>query len=310
MPVQHTRDGPEEEASFAAQMMQQVQRLADNQERAMAEVRAQCELLRQDNLLMKAQIDSMARGRGSTATERTPTSDGDTPLELVNQLTGRTAAPSDEAVIPVDLLVSDKMKGRIWAHEAIDVGDLVRSTDKKKEKEAEDTDVPLEVRELTPKQWIAAWNIYTAIYLQQHSEAAMGLAVHFQQVNKLMDREGDWQRYDWVYRKFIQHGIKKWGDPVSNLYTDALIAPKAGVKGRGEAQGNKKGGARPSVKYCYEFNNKGACFKYSCQFKHSCLKCHKEGHAAKGCRSTQDRSKGDKTDQSFRSRPVQSKQNK
>ncbi|XP_070204476.1 uncharacterized protein [Littorina saxatilis] len=226
---------------------------------------------------------------------------------LIHDLTGEGPKPT----VPVDLFVEDKIKQRIWTNEAIDMALLVKgeegpSYDVTITKSTEGPslqirDSPQKASTLSESRWMAAWNIFTAIYVQKFSAAGQGLAVHFQQVQLLMQEKGDWRGYDRSFRRMVQQGLKTWGASCPELYTTARLkfiqsVQNAPLRCDSPADGNRWNAGAPKG-YCLNFHVKGSCTLNRCRYKHACFHCQNGEHPAISCPEAKQ------ADQSFRGKP-------
>ena len=277
-------------------VLAELKQLAAKQEQLQQEVAAANAARQQDSLQLRAEmLQLQASGQqqpmvldlehapvrpaastqpeGSTAALNNP----ELQPELASYITGER-----EPFVPVDLHIDDKLKNRIWANEAIDMALLVKGgesvsvglqiTKSTQGSLVQIAEVPQKASFLSESQWLAAWNIFGAIYLQRHPGEAPKLAVHFQQVQKLMQLKADWRGYDTAIRRMIQQGRQRWGQHNPSIFTDARLKF---ITTQGFQAGGQNQRSRFPVPqgFCFAFGQNQKCLRRSCIFKHSCAHC-------------------------------------
>lgn len=278
------------------EVLAELRQLARQQQSCLEETAA----LRQQNAALQSQVNALAANAAAAPaiepiaaqahaarTHSEPLGPGS---HLASYLTGE---------IPVDLHVDDKVKNRVWGNEAIDMALMLNKDDplfhdlRQHLTQQEEKGTLFHVR-LSESRWTAAWNIFQSIYMKRHPTVASGLAIHFQQVQKLMAAKGDWRGYDIGVRRMIQQGLQQWGTPNPTLYAEArlrfLSAPQPKQAG--------KVGDQVPLSYCIDYHKRNACNKgKQCRYKHVCYICQAGVHRAAGCWGP----KGSSAEQSFRS---------
>jgi hypothetical protein len=180
--------------------------------------------------------------------------------------------------LPVDLHLDDNTRARIWAGEAVDFRLLLPQQPK-------DKDGKEEKRPILEWEWVRAFNVFCAVYLDK-KDVHRALAAHMGNVMELMQKKGDWRGYDTRFRLAIQGGFMGWGDFNPGLFTEArLEVPRNGDKGVKGGAPYGKGTPIPRS-FCYPFHNQGVCARRECRFKHFCFKCG-DKHSILACTQTE-----------------------
>ena len=142
--------------------------------------------------------------------------------------------------------------------------------------------------------WVAAWNIFSTIFLTARGDLELHgkLAIHLDQVLELHREGGHWRYYDEEFRRQVALGKAKWGQ----IHAQALNKSYAkGANVRQKDAGNVFHRAERSPHkefrashvpngYCRYYNVSGVCDKDNCPYQHRCCNCRKDSHAAINCR--------------------------
>ena len=197
-------------------------------------------------------------------------------------------------MIPVDLHLDDRTRSRIWANEAIDMAALIKGSTAPAyqvtigtSSEGGPNFTILESAgkgsNLSSTEWMAAFDIYMAVYLQQHMGALQGLSAHKSIMMNLMSTGADWREYDSRYRLLVQKGLLNWGQHHSALLNAAML--KMLSKPQGQRLTKTQAPAERSLRipkgYCLNFHKKSHCDRPNCPYNHECPKCKKEHPLAK-----------------------------
>lgn len=302
---------PESAPSDLAAILAEVRKMGERQEVFQRQTQAAITALQQDNAALQ-QENTRLRGAAPQAAASQFSDMPPTPQQpvasLVRHITGERPSP----VMRVDLFVDPKLKQRVWAHEAIDLalllkggeGDTAYDVTITKSQEGPSlriSDAPQRSSNLTESKWIKAWNIFSSIYLQVFPECGQGLAVHFQQVQQLMQERGDWRSYDRSFRRAVQEGLQQWGQMNPTLYVSARLKfvhsaqavpqQRDGTAPAAVNVGGKK--VQPPRGYCFGYHLKAKCHTKKCRYKHACFQCNAGEHPAINCDAVQ------KQEQSF-----------
>ena len=236
--------------------------------------------------------------------------------QQVRQIQGASAAQALASEITgerVDLFISDKMKQKIWAHEAINLALLLKEEKVSYRFEMSESDngpsILVSEKEATASnigknQWISAWNIFSAIYLERYPGLVGGLATHFKYVMELMEVGADWKGYDLAFRKMIEGGMVSWGSMAVGIFAKHHLRRPTQqnnqTPNRQENANAKKKGNYVPPGWCRDFHSKGKCSRNSCPYNHTCHKCKTGNHPALKCTINKKDSEAKDTDQSFR----------
>ena len=98
------------------------------------------------------------------------------------------------------------------------------------------------------------------------------LAKHFQTVQNLFRKNGDWRRYDEQFRQLIEKGLVQWGQVHQELVIESSLQADLGHQlARRPPQFASTG---MSKGLCIRYNKFNTCqFSHACKFSHRCAKC-------------------------------------
>lgn len=216
----------------------------------------------------------------SSSASELATGQGTPTMSLFEESTGTGSV--DQAMVPVDLHVTEELRHQIWANKAIDLDLLLEdSFPSRKRKGFNGNKGEQEI--LSEKQWLAVWNTFTAVYAAKEPSAIAGLCAHMKQVSDLMEAKADWRFYDLQSRRMVEVGRLKWGGTNTALLAAASMR---GIKTWREVDDrDRKGTSGIPRGYCYAFHTKGQCNKGdNCPFQHICYKCaSKTPHSVRNC---------------------------
>ena len=219
----------------------------------------------------------------------TPGSEIDSPLT--------TTAPAVFLSSPIAGHVSQKLKDKIWAGRAIDMGVLLPRFDVWTDSESDDEERSRKPskrkqrRVLAIGEFCTAFQIYTAVMAERFPELTAGLLKHLATVQRLAQERGQdaWRRYDSHFRKLKEHNHNLlWGQVHLELYTEVSLAtPSKEAPTRPFRDYRQKRDSYPRHPgTCWPFQRDGFCNLGSkCRFTSS-HKCHKCGgaHATRTCK--------------------------
>ena len=155
-------------------------------------------------------VPSMVQASTSNLQQPTPSSAN---VEMSNiiaasslppQLPGRPAADATAQSNPLDFMVPQKIKDKIWAREFVELSTLLLDEDQGMELQISShsskptfTLVPKTKREVnTIARWTKAFNCFTAVYSRKWPEEIPGLLKHMEVVVGLADDNTNWKAYD------------------------------------------------------------------------------------------------------------------
>jgi len=210
--------------------------------------------------------------------------------------------------VPIDFHVSAKVKQQIWANEYIDLSVLLNKTSiaTPEYKYALDlkgstptiSAVPqkAQLKVSTILQWVEAFEIFIAVYIQRFPAATATLLKHSQVVRELSSLGGDWKHYDEQFRLIRQCKPVPWDEVNTTLWSKALIRrPYDRQFPRVQDLASTNQRAQPKNKVGRGQNHpRGACFRYhggatctvnNCTFDHKCYHCG-QLHPAISCPSS------------------------
>ena len=205
---------------------------------------------------------------------------------LPPQIPGRSGIDATSHANPLDYLVPQKVKDKIWAKEYIELSTLLNEEDQEMELQINSqsakptfTLVPKTRRTInTVARWVKAFNCYTAVYARKWPEEVPGLLKHAEIVMGLADDNANWRSYDKNFRKLHANGLEKYGQINVDLYLSSARTPFRGYSKWGDSgkdtkspRENAKGKVRHPAGYCFVYHNDKKCF--GCDFKHDCYQC-------------------------------------
>ena len=208
----------------------------------------------------------------------------------INSLTDNVTHGNDfvSVALPLDALVSDRIKAKIWADKFVDLAILLEG-----EPVPESYSLAINpgvsgsvslvpnttVRKIDSlPRWISAFQIFMTIYCQKKPSEFAELLVYQNLVKKLAAKGGNWARYDTHFRKLKRAKQfawnltqwELWADCSPSRYDDNRIRPMSGRTGT-------------PTGYCARFHTTGKCTFRSCRYNHKCYKCNSSGHPASRC---------------------------
>ncbi|XP_061178895.1 uncharacterized protein LOC133187509 isoform X1 [Saccostrea echinata] len=201
---------------------------------------------------------------------------------------GRGQTGFVSTAVPIEALVSDQIKAKIWSNQCIDFVKLLSKEKQKKGKfslqvENSDTQGKLTIHQVendaenksnvsSMHDWITAWNRYAAIYCIKYPEQQSKLAKHLEAVRDIADAKGNWKNYDAEFRQLVSQGQVAWGDVHMELYVNARLKTDLLTKVSSE---NKDATSGPIPKgACFNFHAGKQCRAgLSSRFQHMCYNC-------------------------------------
>ena len=219
---------------------------------------------------------------------------------LPPQLPGRPAADATAQSNPLDFMVPQKIKDKIWAREFVELSTLLLDEDQGMELQISShsskptfTLVPKTKREVnTIASWTKAFNCFTAVYSRKWPEEIPGLLKHMEVVVGLADDNANWKAYDKGFRRLHANGLEQFGQINIDLYLSSSRSPFHKSSGQsGDADREGKGGKGKKSKqhprgFCFKFHNGKKCD--GCDYKHTCYNCQGH-HAVTKCEKGRDK---------------------
>ena len=205
---------------------------------------------------------------------------------LPPKIPGRSCMDATSHANPLDYLVPQKMKDKIWAKEYIDLSALLHDDDQEMELKINSqsskptfTLVPKTRRAITTvARWVKAFNCYMAVYTRKWPEEIPGLLKHAEIVMGLADDSANWQSYDKNFRKLHANGLERYGQINVDLYLSSARTTFQGNrrwwdsgKNTKSQDENARGQVRHPAGYCFLYHNDKKYF--GCDFKHDCYQC-------------------------------------
>ena len=126
------------------------------------------------------------------------------------------------------------------------------------------------------RRWVAAWNLFQAIYSAAHPGASLLLAKHFAVVRKLSQQNRGWRHYDSSFRLRVSKGILAWGDNQPELLAEARDLSEEGENTADNLTQNWLANSTVNLPagVCKRYQKGGFCnFARKCRFQHSCCNC-------------------------------------
>lgn len=204
--------------------------------------------------------------------------------------------PSD---MPIDMAVSDKLKGKIWANEYIDFSLLLT---KKKDQQSFNLciskdamlngqhSITLETNQKVKyitniENWITAFQTYVGVYTQKYPTDAPNLMKYSEIIRDLSLRGHNWKYYDENFRFMRQKSPSKfpWGSVHWELWmrSQPIRGPHGIITNKlSKNDGEKVRSTNVPRGYCYRIHRGLQCA--GCNYKHNCPKCDKN-HSMKNC---------------------------
>lgn len=184
----------------------------------------------------------------------------------------------------MSLHVSQTMKEKVWKGEYIDLATLLPKKTVSHDNQNQTIKVINGELVIKPKEpslkidtietWTDAFFIFMNIFLCKHPEAAQDMLHYMNSVRQGARRTLDYKKYDEQYRlRKMRNPSSSWASVDGELWLLYSCQNEQTVQSR---QLSVVKGT------CYDFNNKGVCSKFRCNFIHKCIKCQ-GNHSALNC---------------------------
>lgn len=115
-------------------------------------------------------------------------------------------------------------------------------------------------------QWLSAFFIFSAIYLQRYPNESEALLMYVETVRRLEKKGGNWRYYDEQFRKLKKPLGLHWNDNHQALWLDARLDQIQSPKQSMQSQNLVPNG------YCQKYHAGNTC-RYPCRYNHRCFKC-------------------------------------
>ena len=223
---------------------------------------------------------------------------GDIVSEHINDIMGTNSKPncpqSNDFVslaLPLDAMISDKLKNKIWGNEFIDLSVLIDQEQEEGVFHLAMSTVEGGAIRLTPNRrlksidsihkWLSAFQIFMAIYCQKHTHEFGSLLAYQNIVKRLASQGGNWQLYDSQFRKLRQTKGLPWQACHWELWmTCQNFRPQMPQQHRQNRENNR---ARVPRGWCFKYHSGGKCLSKQCNFYHKCYACGQGNHPASKC---------------------------
>ena len=206
-----------------------------------------------------------------------------------------TVRPLQAGGMPLGGAIPERVKEKIWQNKYIELADLLPSDRQSYTLQIyNDSDTPSlnfepkKRRRLTEAEWIRAFDIYIAIYIDKYPDAANALLTYTHNVQNIMAAGGDWQHYDSKFRQEREFSLVSWYTVRPDLEIQAF-RPNRTFREKFPPKFNGQSQQRLPRGYCYDYHSRGTrCTRRSCSYKHTCPKCDQPHPVYFPCRQRPD----------------------
>ncbi|OWF49023.1 hypothetical protein KP79_PYT25806 [Mizuhopecten yessoensis] len=203
-------------------------------------------------------------------------------VNVLNSVSGETPQV-DSISRPLDMFVDLKVKSKIFADEFIDFGLLIKRSPQEKEPLRVEmqgqqlvlcqNNKPAHIKSI--EQWLSAFHIFVAIYIQAHPQATPGLMKYADVIQTIHRRSGFAAaiHYDNNFRMWHQLvPTAPWHITHSEFYMEATAIGLKALCPQQPFQGQKPNTRIKKV--CWAYDKHGRCSKGArCKFLHGCSIC-------------------------------------
>lgn len=219
-----------------------------------------------------------------TADEPSPSTSGNIARKFTAEEAGTSSYSISSVCDDMSLHVSQNIKEKIWKGEYVDLATLLP----KKTVSHDNINQTIKVINgelvIKPKEpsmkietietWTDAFFIFMNIFLCKHPEVAQDMLHYMNSVRQGARRTLDYKKYDEQYRlRKARNPSSSWASVDGELWL--LYSSQNIFSGQSRVSSVIKGN-------CFDFNNKGFCSKFNCNFSHKCIKCL-GNHSALNC---------------------------
>jgi len=189
------------------------------------------------------------------------------------------------APLPLDYAVSKEIKGKIWANEFIEFGDLLHPSQSTQTKVVvhQDTNGNLGFMQGGKKkprnieEWTSAFAIFSTVYASKFPAEVGQLMKYGENVRMIAAEFGNFNYYDSNFRKLRQQIVLPWAMFHTELYMKAMRPSSLGREPShsGPSQGRKRGASQSQfpLGYCNKYHSGQPCDPAGCTYKHRCFRC-------------------------------------
>lgn len=177
------------------------------------------------------------------------------------------------------LHISTNIKEKIWKGDFIELSQLFDNTNEPKSQVVKLINGELQIgtssqkkQPLTIEAWSDAFIIYMSILLIKNPSIARDLLQYMSTIRSASKQNTTgWVSYDRLFRQKLSYNpdSMRWSSIDAELWLVTMSITQSQ--------------AVPSKKVCFDFNEKGFCSKYACQYLHKCKKCQ-GAHSSLTCR--------------------------
>ena len=222
--------------------------------------------------------------------EQLPAWEGGVPPPVLEQVSSTIATNGESDPLPlityndIDVFISDSMKQKIWNNEYIDLALLLKQNFSPNSDCSGTLTVvnnQLTIKTANPKikvpinsieLWTDAFLNYLMVFGLRHKEKVQDLLKYLSVIRGAAGNNPihKWLTYDMQFRLRLSKDPEKlWSGIDGHLWLSC------GLSGDVSAMSDWHGP-------CYEYNFKGFCMKFNCQYAHTCINC-KIDHPACNC---------------------------
>ena len=206
--------------------------------------------------------------------------------------------PVQVAGTPIGMNVKASLKERIWAHQFIDLTELLYpnqaagymlSIQDPGGEQPSFSLAPKKRQQLSEGEWSRAMDIFVAVYTQRYPNEIGDILTYCQQVKELMSMGGHWRYFDQTFRADREFTKCSWLDFRPDLENKALLKAiqekTANFSQRKNQQPFRPQPGRIPPGYCFAFHQPGErCRNDRCSYKHTCRDCGRQHPMFLSCR--------------------------
>lgn len=202
---------------------------------------------------------------------------------LINNIETCTSVASNEPLlIPMyanetDVFITPNLKEKVWNFEYVDLAQFLKQNfENNVDQRSSNLEIINGKLVLQPRQrksksidsissWTNAFLNYVSIMIENHPHKAGELIRYITLIRNVAEENptSRWLLYDQQFRlRISMNPLKSWGSIDGELWLRFIATPF------------NRATSQTSSKYCcYDYNYKGTCNKFSCNYRHACLKC-------------------------------------
>lgn len=236
------------------------------------------------------QVPTSQEVTGNSASELTSTI-------TVNETSKSMTIPMSSS-LPLHAKINANIKNKICNNEYIELGQLLHPDRWDQYNMSLSANTAGHTLSLAPQnrkirsidQWISAFNIYAAIYLDKFAGEAMTMLKYIETVRRLAQKGGNFISYDENvrYMRQIHSPPPAWDHFQAELYVEATtsVAPRYHNAYNSNSRLQSKpriptNNLKHPVGSCFTFHDGKPC--YGCRYSHACYQCNTGNHPASRC---------------------------